>query len=83
MSKHSYHPIICSLLYIVNLPNGKFLLRLPWCNTITGYQISSNNSNSQQQPTADYRQTSKLLPGVSQPTRAKTTTNRVCASKLK
>ena len=33
---------------------------------ITDYQISSNNSNSQQQPTAGYRQTSKLLLGMSQ-----------------
>ena len=28
------------------------LFLLPWCTAIAGYQISSNNSNSQQQPTA-------------------------------
>jgi len=44
---------------------------------ITGYWISSNNSNSQQQPTASYRQTSKSLPGASVPTRVKTSTNRI------
>ena len=54
------------------------LFLLPWYTAITGYWISSNNSNSQQQPTAGYRQTRKLLPGVSQPRRVKTTTNGIC-----
>ena len=52
------------------------LLLLPWCTAITGYQISDIYHNSQQQPTVSYRQTSKLLPGASRPTRVKTTTNR-------
>ena len=51
------------------------LLFLPWCSAITGYWIgSSNNSNSQQQTTTGYRQTSKLLPGANLPTRVKTIT---------
>ena len=37
------------------------LLLVPWCTAITGYWICSNKSNSQQQPTAGYRQTSKSL----------------------
>ena len=53
-----------------------YLLLLHWCTAIAGYQISNNNSNSQQQPTTGYRQTSKALPGVSLPTTVKTTTNR-------
>ena len=53
------------------------LLLLPWCTAITGYWISSNKSNSQQQPTAIYRQTSKSLPGASPLTRVKTTTNTI------
>ena len=52
-------------------------LLLPWCTTITGYWISSNNSIHQQQPTTGYRQTSKLLLGTSQPTRVKTSKNRI------
>ena len=52
------------------------LLLLPWCMAITGYQINSNNSNSQQQPTASYWQTGKLLPGASSPARVKTTTKQ-------
>ena len=53
------------------------LLYLPYCTVIAGYQKSSHNSNNQQHPTADYRQTSKLLPGISQPKRVKSTTNRI------
>ena len=53
------------------------LLLLPWYTAITGYWISSNNSNSQQQLTAGYRQTSKSLPGLSWPTGVKTTTSRI------
>ena len=53
------------------------LLLLPWCTAITGHWISSNNSNSQQQLAAGYRQTSKSLPGMSQPTRVKTPTHKI------
>ena len=59
------------------------LVLLPWCTAITGYRISSNNSNSQQQPITSYRKTSKLLLGVSWPTSMKTTTNRICAWQFK
>ena len=55
------------------------LLLLPWCTAITGYWIGSNNSNSQQQPTSGYKQTSKSLLDASQPTRVKTTTSRIYA----
>ena len=44
-----------------------------WCIITDGYQISSDNSNSQQQPTTGYKQTSKLLPSASSPTSMKTT----------
>ena len=40
---------------------------------VAGYQISSDNSKSQQQPNAGYKQTSKLLPGMSSPTSMKAT----------
>ena len=55
------------------------LLLLPWWMTIAGYQINSNNSNSQQQPTTGYKQVSnyKSLPGVNLPTRVKTTRNTI------
>ena len=59
------------------------LLLLPWCTAITGYQTSSNKSNSQQQLTSGYRQTSKSLPGTSWPTRVKTTINRTYAWQFK
>ena len=52
------------------------LLLQPWCIPINGYWISSNKCYSQQQPIACYRQTNKSSPGISQPTRVKTTTNR-------
>ena len=55
----------------------------PWCTAITGYHTSSDNSNSQQQPTVAYRQTSKLLPGVSQSRRVKSTTNGICTWRFK
>ena len=44
----------------VNWPNVKlsYLFLLPWCTSIAGYQINSNNSNHQQQPTTHYRQRS-------------------------
>ena len=45
------------------------LILLPWCTSITGYWISSNKNNSQQQPTIGYTQTSKSIPGMSQLTR--------------
>ena len=47
------------------------LFLLPWCEVIAGYRISSNNTNSQQQLTICYSQTSKLLSGASLPTRVK------------
>ena len=53
------------------------MLLLPWCPAITGHWICSNNSKSQQQPIAGYRQTSKLLPGAIHPTRVKATTNKI------
>ena len=53
------------------------LLLLPWCMAIAGYGISSDNSNSQQQPIVGYKQTSKLLPGASLATRVKTTMNTI------
>ena len=53
------------------------LFLLPWCKVIAGYRVSSNNSNSQPQPTTGYRQTSKSLPGTISPTRVKTTTNTI------
>ena len=53
------------------------LLLLPWCMAITGYWINNNNNNIQQLPTAGYRQTSRSLPGVSLPTRVKTTINTI------
>ena len=37
------------------------LLLLLWCIAIAGYHISTDNSNSQQQPAAAYKQTSKSL----------------------
>ena len=60
-----------------SLPATCLMLLPPWCTAITGYHINSIISNSQQQPTASYRQTSKLLPGANWPTRVKTTTNRI------
>ena len=49
------------------------LLFLPCCMVIAGYNTSSDNSNSQQQPTAGYSQTRKSLPDVSQQRRVNTT----------
>ena len=48
-------------------------LLLPWC--IYDHQIRSDNGNSQQQPTAGYKETSKSIPVTSPPTRVKATTN--------
>ena len=54
------------------------LLLLPWHTAITGYRISSNNSNSWQQPATSHRQQANHYHwGVSWPTRVKTTTNRI------
>ena len=54
------------------------LLLLLWCMAICGYHTSSNNSNTQQQLTVGYnRQTSKSLPGKSQPRRVKTSAKRI------
>ena len=64
---------LCQLISIM----VSCLLLLHWYTGITGYQISSIYHNSQQQPTASYRQTGELLPGKSRPTRVKTTTNRI------
>ena len=80
-SSHLIHKIYMHILCLKSCQSTSLmvicLLLLPWCTTITGYRISSNNSNSQQQPTASYRQTSKFLPEVSGPTREKTTTNSI------
>ena len=80
-SSHLMHKIYMLILCLkshlflpVNPPNGNLS---PWCTTITGYRISSNNSNSQQKPTVSYRQTSKSLPEASGPIREKTTRNRI------
>ena len=59
------------------------LLLLPWCSAITSCWISSDNNNSQQQPTADYRQTNKLLSDTSQPTRVKTTIHWIYKQQVK
>ena len=47
-------------------PMVSHLLLLPRCTAVTGDQISISKSSSQEQPTAGYRQTGKLLLGVSQ-----------------
>ena len=44
-----------------------------------GYHTNSDNSDSQQQPTVSYGQTSKALPGASEPRREKTTTTGIYA----
>ena len=54
-------PIIHNLCYMV----------------IVGYQISRDNSNSQQQSTIRYIPTSKSLLDPNPPTRVKTTTNTI------
>ena len=57
-----------------------YLLLLPRCTAITGYQINSNNSNSQQQPMTGYRQTNESLPGMSRRAMySEKTTNRIYA----
>ena len=61
----------------VNWPKLSCRLLSPWCTAITGYHARSVNSNSQQQTTTGYRQTSKSLPDASQPRRVKITTNRI------
>ena len=48
----------------VDQPNGLLPSTSTLCTAITSYWISSNNSNSQQQTTARYRQTSKLPWGM-------------------
>ena len=65
------------LSWPVDQSNLSRLFLLPCCTTIGGYHTSSDNSNSLQQPTIGYRQTSKLLMGASQPRRVKTTTNQI------
>ena len=70
----------------IDQPDGKLpapSTYIPWCTTITGYQINSTNSNIQQPTTTDRRQTSKLQPGMSQQTWVKTTTNRTYAWQFK
>ena len=61
------------LLRPVDLPKLSCLLFLPWYIAITGYHTSSDNTNSQKQLMARYRQMSKSLPGTSQPRKVKTT----------
>ena len=60
---------------LTNLTVSRLLL-LPRHMAITGYQINSGNSNSQQKQ-LPARQTSKSLPGEGPPTRVKTITNRI------
>ena len=36
-------------------PIASYLFLLPWCTVIAGYQINSDNSNSQQQATTVYK----------------------------
>ena len=77
---HTYYAWSCRLSLPVNQPNGKLpapFIYLDAQLSITGYWVSSNNSNSQQQPNASYRQTNKLLPSVSLSTRVITTRNRI------
>ena len=69
--------------WLIDWPNLSRLLLLPWCMAIAGYHTSSDNSNSQQQPMAHYRQTSKFLQSASLPRRVKTTTNRINTWKFK
>ena len=71
-------PEIAARLYQSTSLMVSCLLLLPWCTAITGYWISSNNGNSQQQPTHQLQTTSKSLLGTSWPTRVITTTNRIC-----
>ena len=63
--------------------NLRCLLILPWCTAITGYHTISGNGNNQQQLMVGYRQKSKSLPGAMQPTRVKTTTNKIYAWQFK
>ena len=74
-SSHSSWPVDC--------PKLSCLLLLPWCTAIAGCHTSSDNSNSQQQPMADYRQISKSLLGASWLRRVKTATNGIYAWKFK
>ena len=67
---------ICTLItsFIAGLMANCQLL-LPWCVVIAGYEISSDNTNSQRKPTVGGKQTSKSLRGLSPPSRVKTITN--------
>ena len=78
MPKTVNHVYQLTCLIVSHLP-----LYLGLCMTITGYQIYSNNNNSQQQPTTGYRLTIKSLPGMGGPITAKTTTNTICAWQFK
>ena len=55
------------LSWPVDLTKFSCLLLLPWYTAITGYHMSSDNSNSHQKPMAGYRQMSKSLLDTSQP----------------
>ena len=69
-------PKIVAHLYQLTSLMVSLLLLLPWCTAIAGYQLSSNNSNSWQQPTAGYRNQANhsrhKLVNISE-----TTTNRI------
>ena len=56
----------------LSLPvDGYCLLLLPRCMVFTGYHVNSNNSNSQQQPTAGYKQANHYQMPVHQDCRQK------------
>ena len=65
---------VCIMLEAAVKSNGK---SPALCMAITDYWLSSNKINSQQQPTAGYRQSSKSLPDGVLPTRMKTTRHNI------
>ena len=58
--KISMHVLCLKQLTVpIDQPNGKLpapSTYIPWCTTITGYQINSTNSNIQQPTTTDHKQ---------------------------
>ena len=65
------------LSWPVDLTKFSCLLLLPWYTAITGYHMSSDNSNSLQKPMAGYRQMSKSLLDTSQPRKMQSITNGI------
>ena len=73
-------PEAVTLPYQVDQPTtGPPALR----TVITGYQISSDNRNSQKKPTAGCKLITKLLSSSSLPTRVKTTTSTMYVLQFK